>query len=261
MARASKSASVPPDIRAKLARLEQLEADFAGQLEQAKLEALRQFAYGAGHEINNPLANIATRAQTLLADESDPERRRKLAAINAQAFRAHEMLADLMLYARPPEPELAELDAVKVCEAVVAELLDDANDRNTSLQCTHSVDAIVRADPTQLHVAVKALVRNALEALGRGGTVEVTVQASQRHVEIRVIDNGPGISPEIRPHIFDPFFSGREAGRGLGFGLCKAWRIITLHGGTIEVEGSPGKGASIIVGLPVAAPLPLGEAG
>ena len=70
----------------------------------ARLEALREFAYGAGHEINNPLANIATRAQSLLLDEQSPERRRRLAVIVDQAFRARDMIGGLMVYARPPRP-------------------------------------------------------------------------------------------------------------------------------------------------------------
>src|SRR5438477_12478568 len=85
-------------------------ADFDAALESAKLQALYNFAYGLSHEINNPLANIATRAQTLLVDEKDPERRRKLATIVQQAFRAHEMIADLMLFARPPALRREQID-------------------------------------------------------------------------------------------------------------------------------------------------------
>ena len=83
--------------------------DFAVAVEAAKLQALYNFAYGLSHEINNPLANITTRAQTLLVDEKDPDRRRKLATIVQQAFRAHEMIADLMLFARPPTLRPASL--------------------------------------------------------------------------------------------------------------------------------------------------------
>ena len=85
-------------------------ATFEERLEQEKLAALKELAYGAGHEVNNPLANIAARAQTLLEDEVDPERRRKLIAIHRQAMRAHEMIADLMLFARPPQLNVAEFD-------------------------------------------------------------------------------------------------------------------------------------------------------
>src|SRR5215212_10429245 len=77
--------------------------EFEQRLERAKLDALKELAYGASHEINNPLANISARAQTLLDDEQDPQRRQKLIAIHRQAMRAHEMISDLMLFARPPK--------------------------------------------------------------------------------------------------------------------------------------------------------------
>src|ERR1041385_6447610 len=88
--------------------------EFATAVEAAKLRALYNFAYGLSHEINNPLANIATRAQTLLVDEKDPDRRRKLATIVQQAFRAHEMIADLMLFAHPPRMQPREADLVQL---------------------------------------------------------------------------------------------------------------------------------------------------
>src|SRR5216110_4006107 len=87
-------------------------SDFASTVEAAKLQALYNFAYGLSHEINNPLANIATRAQTLLVDEKDADRRRKLATIVQQAFKAHEMIADLMLFARPPTMRPQAVDLV-----------------------------------------------------------------------------------------------------------------------------------------------------
>ena len=78
------SAELGGELLQRLARLAELEADFLTAVETAKLDALKEFAYGASHEINNPLANISARAQTLLQDERDPERRRRLAAINAK---------------------------------------------------------------------------------------------------------------------------------------------------------------------------------
>jgi signal transduction histidine kinase len=249
----------------------------AAGLEAAKLEALYHFAYGLSHEINNPLANIATRAQSLLANETDPERRRKLATIVQQALRAHEMIADLMLFARPPTPRPEAVDLVRLTETVVAELQPQAVEQGTKLLRTgDNGPHVARVDPTQIAVAVKALVQNALEAVKAGGIVEVGVAPGSRVRDhepgdtgqgagagenprspipnlkflLTVADTGPGIPPEIRPHIFDPFFSGREAGRGLGLGLSKAWRLVTLHGGTITVESEPGAGARFSILLP-----------
>src|SRR6476659_1187074 len=99
---------------------------FAAALEASKLQALYNFAYGLSHEINNPLANISARAQTLLVDEKDPDRRRKLATIVQQAFKAHEMIADLMLFARPPALRPQSIDLAKLADTVVSEMQEQA---------------------------------------------------------------------------------------------------------------------------------------
>jgi signal transduction histidine kinase len=232
------------------------QAEFDARLEKEKLEALKELAYGAGHEINNPLANIAARAQSLLLDEMVPERRRKLVAIHRQAMRAHEMIADLMLFARPPKLKPAPCQLQTVVKGVVNELGDLATERTVSLTFRDASNEpiLVTADETQLAVAIHAVVNNALEAAPGGNvTVEVGVDGdgTERWAETRISDDGPGISPEIRAHMFDPFFSGREAGRGLGFGLSKCWRIVTDHGGRVVVREPKGRGATISILLPV----------
>src|SRR5882724_357569 len=80
------------------------------QLAELKLRALAEFAAGAGHEINNPVATIAGYAQQLLADETDPDRRHALATIGAQAYRIRDMIGDVMLFARPPQPRPEQID-------------------------------------------------------------------------------------------------------------------------------------------------------
>ena len=142
-------------------------ASFEERLEQEKLEALKELAYGAGHEINNPLANIAARAQTLLEDERDPERRRKLVAIHRQAMRAHEMIADLMLFARPPQMNVTEFDLGRVVRDVVDEAREIGAERGIELACeTGKAPLLIAGDETQLGVAVSAVVKNAIEAVG-----------------------------------------------------------------------------------------------
>jgi signal transduction histidine kinase len=234
-------------------------ATFDERLERAKLDALKELAYGASHEINNPLANIAARAQTLVRGEADPERRRALEAIHQQALRAHEMISDLMLFARPPKLNVAEVDVAALVMQVVGEASAECAGRDIEIAVDESLaEAAIQADAVQLAVAVKAIVVNAVEAIGRGGRIDVRCSPGDEDGAAAVIvveDNGPGISTETRAHLFDPFFSGREAGRGLGFGLSKAWRIVDQHGGRISVDSQPGAGARFTISLPPEPPV------
>jgi signal transduction histidine kinase len=240
----------------RLAPLESLQQNFTTRLETEKLHAMKELAYGAGHEINNPLANISVRAQTLIKQESDPERRRMLAAINGQVYRAHEMIADLMLFAQPPKLAPTPTDLQSLLERTATGLLPDAGRQNTILLVRPSeTPLVVSVDGVQLALALHAMIVNSLEAMGQGGKIELQLglrkaARGKRWAEIRVRDDGPGIEGEVRRHLFDPFYSGREAGRGLGFGLSKCWRIVTSHGGRIEVESSPGEGACFKILLP-----------
>lgn len=249
----------------RLVRLRQLEQRFDERLHLEKLDSLRQFAYGASHEINNPLANISSRAQTLLRDERDPERRRTLATINAQAFRAHEMIADLMLFAKPPKMRLEETDLLRLVDQVIAEIGPAAAEQETIVERRSTGAPVVASvDPQQLAVALRALCVNALDALGTGGRVDVQVESvgggsrdldrdgasGAELVRITVTDTGPGVSSEARRHLFDPFYSGREAGRGLGLGLSKTWRIVTEHSGRIQLDTDSTPGARFVIELP-----------
>jgi len=241
----------------RLREVSELRRTYADRLEAEKLAAMRELAYGASHEINNPLANIASRAQSLLVEETDPEKRRKLATINAQAFRAFEMIADLMLFAKPPQPNKQPVDLRAVVTTVLAELVGDAAAQGTELSSPDDGGELVaNVDRTQIELALRALVRNSIEALGSGGNVTVVARrgtdeaAATTFAEFVVTDTGPGISAELRPRVFDPFFSGREAGRGLGVGLSKCWRIAELHGGQVAVD-SPASGAQVRLILPV----------
>lgn len=232
-----------------------MDAPWAEELERQKLDALKELAYGASHEINNPLANIAARAQTLLKDELHPERRRALEAIHQQAMRAHEMISDLMLFARPPRIVCEEVDLNVLANQVAHRLAQTAAARDIELTLTPANDPVrIFADPEQLTVALLAVCTNAVEAVGQNGKVSMivrseTVEGASWGV-CEISDTGPGISPEIREHLFDPFFSGREAGRGLGFGLSKCWRIVTQHGGKITVSSQPVQGAMFTIYLP-----------
>jgi hypothetical protein len=245
-----------PALLKKLLGCEQQLADFERRLEREKLDAMKELAYGASHEINNPLANIAARAQTLLDDEQDPQRRQKLIAIYRQAMRAHEMISDLMLFARPPKLSLVPISLPEFVRKVAGGLLALANERSIQLDCVETeFPSEINGDETQLGVALHAVAKNAIEAVDEGGRVSIAIRQCEivgsPWVEIVVGDDGPGVSTEVRRHMFDPFYSGREAGRGLGFGLSKCWRIVTDHGGQVVVHSPAGGGTEISILLPL----------
>jgi signal transduction histidine kinase len=280
----------------RLVRPDESDSCFQSALEAAKLEAMAEFAAGAGHEINNPLTVISGRAQLLLRDEADPERRRALALIVAQAMRVHEMIADMMLFARPPRPELQRVELGQLIDDILVDVSARCASQDTAIRRTGEAGPIfIQADPVQLAVALRAVCQNAIEALGNGGHIEIGLASisdhtarnasvassgadipvgplgrtlsgrqecpphrgekcgletgANRSVSIQIRDDGPGLRPEEREHLFDPFYSARQAGRGLGLGLSKAWRIVTNHGGRIEVESQPGRGASFTIVL------------
>jgi signal transduction histidine kinase len=154
------------------------EATSARALEDAKLAALAEFAAGAGHEINNPLATIVGRAQALLKHETDPGRRQSLATIAAQAFRVRDMIGDLMVFARPPAPVPERLLVNDAVSAVVDRFQDAARERACRLTFRAESAVFASIDPTQLAIVASELVRNALDVVEpAGGTIQVSVAA------------------------------------------------------------------------------------
>jgi signal transduction histidine kinase len=231
---------------------ERQQNEFEAAVECAKLRALYEFAYGAGHEINNPLANISARAQALLRDEKLDDRRQKLAAIVTQAQRAHEMIADLMLFAKPPKLQPSEIELVAWLRKITADQQAAALATGIVWQMNLPDQACpLTADPASLANAVRAVIANAIEAQGEGGAIVLTLENKDTaEYRLSIRDTGPGMDAATRERIFDPFYSGREAGRGLGFGLSKAWRIIDQHGGRIAVESVQGEGSTFTLHLP-----------
>lgn len=235
----------------------QTEANFEARLLVEKLASMKQLAYGASHEINNPLANVATRAQTLLTIEPDPEKRHKLAVIYEQAMRAHEMISDMMLFAHPPAIRRCRVSLRLLLHKILNEIgpsLETSQGVNLEVTIGAGVD-VASLDPTQFAVLVKCLIQNSIEAITsaerHGGKIEVRLdQGVYGEIRLAVWDDGIGIANDVAPHVFDPFYSGREAGRGLGFGLCKVWTIAHMHEGTVTLDREVTSGTQFTVRIP-----------
>ncbi len=237
-----------------------LEARFAAELQRQKMEAVYQFAYGLSHELNNPLANIATRAGVLARDETQVARRQLLESIIGNAMRGCEMLGDLMLVARPPQLhfELKRLD--QLLDKVLGRARLWAAELDIELRFAPRSQLEVAVDAPALTEAVWAIIRNAIEAMPDGGDVAITLTDDgcdnpkvglPTSVRIEVADSGTGLSPAALAHCFDPYYSGREAGRGLGLGLSKAKRIVDLHGGQLSLSNRPSGGCLARIDLPI----------
>lgn len=209
------------------------------RLRERKLRALAEFAAGAGHEINNPLAVISGQAQYLLAQEPDPARQRSLQKIVGQAQRVHHILTDLMQFARPPQPRPQVVNASALIGEAIARVQELAAGKRVRLECPPVEPPVfVLADPKQAQAALTALLRNAVEAAPADGWAGIRARGENAEVvELIIEDNGGGPTAAQAEHLFDPFFSGRQAGRGRGLGLPTAWQLARVNGGAVTFAG------------------------
>jgi signal transduction histidine kinase len=220
------------------------------------MEAMAEFAAGAGHEINNPLGSIIGQTQLLLKRTDKADHRQAMETIGAQAWRIRDMIGDTMLFARPPQPEFAECNLVEIIRTVVGQLQKTFTGMDVAVNLPPTAVTSF-ADESQLSTLVSHLLRNAFEAVqdneGPDGAITVQlVRDTEFTASLSVTDNGPEIPAKIRKHLFDPFFSGRQAGRGLGFGLCHCWQIVRMHNGILMQE-SVEQGNQFLVVLPTEA--------
>ncbi|MCC6510092.1 MAG: HAMP domain-containing histidine kinase [Pirellulaceae bacterium] len=209
-------------------------------------EIAYDMAYGLSHELNNPLANIAARARLLAEQENDERKRALLSAIVDQAMRGCEMIADLMLVARPPQQAPVAVDLNELAQSICKRARPWCEARSLTIdydQWPANAAAKIVADRSCTEEAIWAVLRNAIEVAQ--AHIEVRLQVDESELEtticLSIEDDGPGISNSAMVHAFHPYFSGREAGRGLGLGLSKAQRFLSLSGGWITLENlAPG---------------------
>ncbi|MDR3182035.1 MAG: HAMP domain-containing histidine kinase [Planctomycetaceae bacterium] len=208
------------------------------------LDALAEFAAGAGHEINNPLSIINGRAQLLLREITNPEHRQQLEIIVTQTRRAYEMIADVRFFARPPEAEMERFHLREELEKVIKEQTPLMSEHGITLHFEFTPagkEEYIYSDPVLLHTAVMLLCNNARESLllaEKRGDIFLRSVYGGGHWTLTFADDGGGIADEVLPYIFDPYYSGRQAGRGLGFGLPKVWRIMQILGGNIRYKNT-----------------------
>ena len=221
--------------------------------QQDRLAVVGELSAGLAHEIRNPLASIRSAMDELRQNLNNPKLTERLAGIAIrESDHLNEIVGGFLDFAREPSRRREPLDVRDPVEAVREQLAwkyQDAQDLEIVLEMTDG-PCLVLGDLTQLRQVFMNIAQNGIEAMESRGTLRITVQCQRGPVEVRFDDEGPGIPPDKVARIFEPFYTEKERGVGMGLAICM--RLITAHDGTIQVAARPTGGCSIIVRLPAA---------
>jgi PAS domain S-box-containing protein len=230
------------DLTARLRMEEQLR-------EQAAMARLGEMAAIIAHEIKNPLAGIRGAVQVIggrLAADS-----REAAIMKEIVTRIdglNNLMKDLLLFARPPQPRPAPVDISNLVRSTAALLTEDPSLATVGVEVEGTAQPVM-ADAELLKIVFVNLLMNAAHAMEGHGVIRVSVVPADQVCHVVVQDSGPGIPPDVRERIFAPFFTTKS--RGTGLGLPTAKRIVEAHAGQIEIDCPPGGGTTVTVQLPM----------
>ncbi len=236
-----------------------------------QLAAVGFLAAGVAHEINNPLASIAWAAESLEMrvhdilqedgakpdDEQDAEigiLRTYLRKIQEEAFRCKGITEKLLDYSRMGDVQKHNVDLAELVQGVIEMVRHLGKYREKRIEFTSAAPVIAAVNSQEIKQVVLNLITNALDSLDPGGTVVVQLDQHHGSAELVVQDNGCGMTEEVLQHLFEPFFTRRRGGQGIGLGLSITYRIVQDHGGEIVPHSDgPGRGSQFRVTLPVVA--------
>ncbi|HXE80609.1 MAG TPA: ATP-binding protein, partial [Vicinamibacterales bacterium] len=234
-------------------QLESVQAELNNRLLQTeKLAALGQFVAGIVHELNNPLQGVLGRLELLRATGAiPPPLRREARLIYREAQRAARIVRDLLLFAGPHGIKRRRVSVRTLLNSVSALRTDALKRRGIALVIEAAPDLPpVEGNALLLQQALLNIILNAEQAIGSNGIIHVRAHAVGDSVRIEVKDSGPGIAPDVLPRVFEPFFTAKAPGEGTGLGLAVVYRIVKLHGGTVNAANADEGGAVFTITLP-----------
>jgi signal transduction histidine kinase len=222
------------------------------QLNQAeRLASLGKMVAAVSHEIRNPLGIISSTAELLKRKLTQADPPEQLADVIVQeANRLNVIVTDFLNFARPPEPNLIPCNVEEILEKNLTLLAPEINKKGYEIQ-TRAANHVpeVQADPGHLYQAFLNIFMNAMEAMPDGGLITVELSAQGNTLTMVFSDRGGGIADETLGRVWEPFFTTKDKGSGLGLPIVK--KIVEGHGGTISIQNGPEKGAKVTVTLPV----------
>ncbi len=221
-----------------------------------RIAAIGSFAAGIAHEINNPLGSALLAAETALALLKDPQQlltvEQCLRNILEAIERCGRVVHGLLAFARqqPAEREICDLNAIITrASEIVHGFLEQRQATLRTELCAQPLEVL--ASPLELELALVNLLRNAIESRPQGAEVVVRTTSRGSWAVVQIEDNGPGLTPEQREHMFDPFYTTRTREGGTGLGATVAYAIVEQHGGRIEVQSWVGIGTRVEIWLPL----------
>jgi len=249
------------DLR-KVKRLKQQFLDQAKYLHQDKMISLGKLAASVVHELNNPLTGILNYIRLMikilgrdsLSTEQIHKFQRYLDLSGSEVSRCSDIVSNLLAFSRKPKLEFSEVNINDLLEKSILLSKYKLTLQNIQIKTDlHPKIPEVLGDFNQLQQCLLNLIFNAADAMPDGGslTMDSSFFPHKGLVEIKVTDTGRGIAGEDLSKVFDPFFSTKKEGKGLGLGLSVVYAIIDRHKGTISAESTPGKGTVFTITLPV----------
>jgi signal transduction histidine kinase len=250
------------------ARFQEIRGDLDRQVYERSKQLVRSerlagiglLSAGVAHEINNPLSAIAMAAESLaerFAEEPATGNAQEaevvqqyLEMIQREAFRCQKITQSLLDFARG-NGACACHDLTAIINDVLRVVSHMNRYRDRIVRFTRTVPCLLEMNGPEIQQVVQNLVLNGLEAMDTGGTMTITITEQIDHVTLIITDDGCGMSQQVIDNLFEPFFTQRRNGRGTGLGLSITHRIVTDHGGSIQVESAgPGRGSTFRVRLP-----------
>jgi PAS domain S-box-containing protein len=218
-----------------------------------KLAALGQLSAGIAHEIRNPLSSIKMSLQILtkrMSPEGNDLKRFKIAEKEVDHL---EMLVNnILAFAKPVEPKKAPADLSKVLEQAIALAEKGITDKKIEVQTEFADIPPVAVDAAMMADAILNVIRNAVEASKEYGKIKISLRyayETRQSVVVEIKDDGSGIDAEDMPHIFNPFFTRKNYGTGLGLSLVK--KIVDIHQGVIDIFSKKNEGTKVFIVLPL----------
>lgn len=201
------------------------------------------------HDLRNPLAAIHGSAEMLVSSKlSQPQVRRIARNMYCASVRMRELLEEFLDRSRRAENEVEPSDVRELVTSAVNKIADTAEVQSVHIVQVVPESLVIALDRHRIHRVLVNLLVNALEVMPNGGTIRISAVSDRHSVLIRVRDTGPGIAPEIRGRLFQPFTTARKA-HGIGLGLAFSRQAVIDHGGELWAESSP-RGACFAIRLP-----------